>query len=69
MDTPPGAVPLGLGRHISTDEVFGSLGAAGSLSETTPYDPRSPYSASKAACDHLLRAWHHSYGLPVLLTN
>ena len=56
-------------QHISTDEVFGSLGATGRFSETTPYDPRSPYSASKAASDHLVMAWHHTYGLPVLLTN
>jgi len=56
-------------HHISTDEVFGSLGAEGRFSETTPYDPRSPYSASKAASDHLVRAWHHTYGLPVVLTN
>jgi len=56
-------------HHISTDEVFGSLGPEGCFSETTPYDPRSPYSASKAASDHLVRAWHHTYGLPVLLTN
>ncbi|QNI83961.1 dTDP-glucose-4/6-dehydratase [Synechococcus sp. PROS-7-1] len=56
-------------QHISTDEVFGSLGATGRFSETTPYDPRSPYSASKAASDHLVSAWHHTYGLPVLLTN
>lgn len=55
--------------HISTDEVFGSLGAQGYFSETTPYDPRSPYSASKAASDHLVRAWWHTYGLPVLITN
>jgi len=55
--------------HISTDEVFGSLGPEGRFSETTPYDPRSPYSASKAASDHLVRAWHHTYGLPVVLTN
>ena len=55
--------------HISTDEVFGSLGSEGRFSETTPYDPRSPYSASKAASDHLVRAWHHTYGLPVVLTN
>ena len=55
--------------HISTDEVFGSLGAEGRFNETTPYDPRSPYSASKAASDHLVRAWHHTYGLPVVLTN
>ncbi|MCC5969208.1 MAG: dTDP-glucose 4,6-dehydratase [Pararhodobacter sp.] len=56
-------------HHISTDEVFGSLGAEGQFSETTPYDPRSPYSASKAASDHLVRAWHHTYGLPVVLSN
>ena len=56
-------------HHISTDEVFGSLGAEGRFSETTPYDPRSPYSASKAASDHLVNAWHHTYGLPVVLTN
>ncbi len=56
-------------HHISTDEVFGSLGAEGRFTETTPYDPRSPYSASKAASDHLVRAWHETYGLPVVLTN
>jgi dTDP-glucose 4,6-dehydratase len=56
-------------HHISTDEVFGSLGESGRFSETTPYDPRSPYSASKAASDHLVRAWYHTYGLPVVLTN
>lgn len=56
-------------HHISTDEVFGSLGPEGRFSETTPYDPRSPYSASKAASDHLVNAWHHTYGLPVVLTN
>ena len=56
-------------HHISTDEVFGSLGAEGRFSETTPYDPRSPYSSSKAASDHLVNAWHHTYGLPVVLTN
>jgi len=56
-------------HHISTDEVFGSLGATGRFSETTPYDPRSPYSASKAASDHLVYAWHHTFGLPVILTN
>ena len=48
-------------HHISTDEVFGSLGAEGRFSETTPYDPRSPYSASKAASDHLVQAWHHTF--------
>ena len=56
-------------HHISTDEVFGSLGPTGRFSEITPYDPRSPYSASKAASDHLVSAWHHTYGLPVVLTN
>jgi dTDP-glucose 4,6-dehydratase len=56
-------------HHISTDEVFGSLGQEGFFTETTAYDPRSPYSASKAASDHLVRAWHHTYGLPVVLTN
>ena len=56
-------------HHISTDEVFGSLGVGGRFSEATPYDPRSPYSATKAASDHLVNAWHHTYGLPVVLTN
>lgn len=56
-------------HHISTDEVYGSLGETGLFTETTPYDPRSPYSASKAASDHLVRAWGHTYGLPVLVTN
>lgn len=56
-------------HHVSTDEVFGSLGDVGLFSESTRYDPRSPYSASKAASDHLVRAWGHTYGLPVLLTN
>lgn len=55
--------------HVSTDEVYGSLGAEGYFTETTPYAPNSPYSASKAASDHLLRAWNHTYGLPTLLTN
>jgi dTDP-glucose 4,6-dehydratase len=55
--------------HVSTDEVYGSLGAQGLFTETTPYAPNSPYSASKAASDHLVRAWHHTYGLPVLTTN
>lgn len=55
--------------HISTDEVFGSLGATGRFTEETPYDPRSPYSASKASSDHLVRACFHTYGLPVLITN
>ncbi|HLZ82808.1 MAG TPA: dTDP-glucose 4,6-dehydratase [Caulobacteraceae bacterium] len=56
-------------HHISTDEVFGSLGAEGFFTEETPYSPRSPYSASKAASDHLVRAWHETYGLPTLVTN
>lgn len=56
-------------HHISTDEVFGSLGPTGKFTEETPYDPRSPYSASKAASDHLVRAWHETYGLPVVLSN
>jgi len=56
-------------HHISTDEVFGSLGPTGMFTEETPYDPRSPYSASKASSDHLVRAWGETYGLPVILTN
>ena len=56
-------------HHISTDEVFGSLGATGQFTETTPYAPNSPYSASKAASDHLVRAWAETYGLPVVMTN
>lgn len=55
--------------HVSTDEVFGSLGPEGRFTETTPYAPNSPYSASKAASDHLVRAWHATYGLPTILTN
>ena len=55
--------------HISTDEVFGSLGPEGAFDEETPYDPRSPYSASKASSDHLVRAYYHTYGLPTLVTN
>jgi dTDP-glucose 4,6-dehydratase len=55
--------------HISTDEVFGSLGDDGFFSESTPYDPRSPYSASKAASDHFVRAYHHTYGLPTVISN
>jgi dTDP-glucose 4,6-dehydratase len=55
--------------HVSTDEVYGSLGETGYFSETTPYDPRSPYSSSKAASDHLVKAWFHTYGLPVIVTN
>ena len=56
-------------HHISTDEVYGSLGEEGLFTEETPYDPRSPYSASKAGSDHLVSAWGHTYGLPVLITN
>jgi dTDP-glucose 4,6-dehydratase len=56
-------------HHVSTDEVFGSLGATGQFTEETPYSPNSPYAASKAASDHLVRSWHHTYGLPVLITN
>ena len=56
-------------HHISTDEVFGSLGPTGLFTEATPYAPNSPYSASKAGSDHLVRAWHETYGLPVVLTN
>lgn len=56
-------------QHISTDEVFGSLGKHGLFREDSPYQPNSPYSASKAASDHLVRAWHHTYGLPTVVTN
>jgi dTDP-glucose 4,6-dehydratase len=56
-------------HHVSTDEVFGSLGPEGRFQETSPYQPNSPYSASKAASDHLVRAWHHTYGLPVVVSN
>ncbi len=56
-------------HHISTDEVYGSLGAEGRFCETTPYQPNSPYAASKASSDHLVRAWHHTYGLPVITSN
>lgn len=67
-------LPAGRGQafrfhHISTDEVFGSLGETGYFTESTPYDPRSPYSASKAGSDHLVSAWGHTFGLPVLITN
>ncbi len=55
--------------HVSTDEVYGSLGKEGYFTETTPYDPRSPYSASKASSDHFVMAYHHTYGLPVLVSN
>lgn len=56
-------------HHVSTDEVFGSLGPGGLFTEESPYQPNSPYSASKAASDHFVRAWHHTYGLPVVLSN
>lgn len=56
-------------HHISTDEVYGSLGSTGRFTEDTPYRPTSPYSASKASSDHLVRAWHHSFGLPTVITN
>ena len=56
-------------HHISTDEVYGSLGKEGLFTESTPYRPHSPYSASKASSDHLVRAWHDTYGLPALITN
>jgi dTDP-glucose 4,6-dehydratase len=56
-------------HHVSTDEVFGTLGATGAFTEETPYAPNSPYSASKAASDHLVRAWHETYGVPVVLSN
>ncbi|OGR53044.1 MAG: dTDP-glucose 4,6-dehydratase [Elusimicrobia bacterium GWA2_62_23] len=56
-------------HHVSTDEVYGSLGKTGKFKETTPYDPRSPYSASKASSDHLVMAYHHTYGLPVTISN
>lgn len=56
-------------HHVSTDEVFGSLGQDGHFTEASPYSPNSPYSASKASSDHLVRAWHHTYGLPIIITN
>ena len=56
-------------HHISTDEVYGSLGADGVFIETSPYSPNSPYAATKASSDHLVRAWHETYGLPILITN
>lgn len=56
-------------HHVSTDEVFGALGEEGTFTETTAYDPRSPYSASKASSDHLVSAWHHTYGLPTVISN
>jgi dTDP-glucose 4,6-dehydratase len=68
-DLPPARQATFRFHHVSTDEVFGSLGPEGYFTETTSYDPRSPYSASKASSDHLVQAWHHTYGLPVVLTN
>jgi dTDP-glucose 4,6-dehydratase len=56
-------------HHVSTDEVYGSLGATGLFTETTPYAPNSPYSSSKASSDFLVRAYHHTYGLPTVITN
>jgi dTDP-glucose 4,6-dehydratase len=56
-------------HHVSTDEVYGSLGEEGFFTEDTAYDPRSPYSSSKAASDHIVRAWHHTYGMPIVLSN
>ena len=56
-------------HHVSTDEVFGSLGAEGRFTEETPYGPNSPYSATKASSDHLVRAWHHTFGLPIVVSN
>ena len=55
--------------HVSTDEVYGTLGETGLFTEETPYDPRSPYSASKASSDHLVRAWGETYDLPIIVTN
>jgi len=55
--------------HVSTDEVYGTLGPSGAFSETTPYAPNSPYAASKAGADHLVRAWHETYGIPAIVTN
>ena len=66
---PPGRQAAFRFLHVSTDEVYGSLGSEGLFTETTPYDPSSPYSASKAASDHLVMAWHRTYGMPVLMTN
>ncbi|MGY0618365.1 dTDP-glucose 4,6-dehydratase [Lysobacter sp. A378] len=68
-DLPDGRKPAFRFLHVSTDEVYGSLGAEGKFTETTAYAPNSPYSASKAASDHLVRAFHHTYGLPVVTTN
>ncbi|MEK6725508.1 MAG: dTDP-glucose 4,6-dehydratase [Deltaproteobacteria bacterium] len=67
--SPPGTQDTKRFLHVSTDEVYGSLGETGYFTETTPYDPRSPYSASKASSDHIISAYHHTYGLPTLITN
>ena len=69
LQLPPAAQSAFRFLHVSTDEVFGSLGADGYFTETTAYQPSSPYSAAKASADHLVRAWHHTYGLPTLVTN
>jgi dTDP-glucose 4,6-dehydratase len=69
MSLPPERARTFRFLHVSTDEVFGSLGASGFFTEDYPYDPSSPYSASKASADHLVRAWHRTYGLPVIITN
>ena len=69
MSLPPGQKERFRFHHISTDEVYGSLGDHGLFTELTPYDPSSPYSASKASSDHLVRAWHRTYGLPAVITN
>lgn len=69
VDLPKGRKDLFRFHHVSTDEVYGTLGETGLFSENTPYQPNSPYSASKASSDHLVRAWHHTYGLPVVTTN
>jgi dTDP-glucose 4,6-dehydratase len=65
----PGAAAAFRFHHVSTDEVFGALGPTGLFTEDTPYDPSSPYSASKASSDHLVRAWHRTYGLPTIISN
>ena len=69
LTSPQPPVPSPRFLHVSTDEVYGSLGETGLFKETTPYDPRSPYSASKASSDHLVSAYQHTYGLPTLMTN
>ena len=69
LNAPPGDFAGKLFYHVSTDEVYGSLGAEGFFTEETSYDPRSPYSASKASSDHFVMAWHHTYGMPVILSN